>query len=152
MAFGNYRHSLEQFYDYNWNYASGRMSGAGAHMDFAVTAAGVDDLEGAIQQTHNAFDHVLETHAALFYQPYYEYPRYWIFDLFEIIDTRFLALEAAEPAELTMAAILQCMLTATAAEIKYFVGIVDGYRQAVWNQPFDSEFFAALARGFELWG
>lgn len=151
MPFGNYRDSLDNLFNYNWNYAAGKMAGAGSHMDFAVDFAGVGDYENAIKQTHNAFDHVLDTHSQFFYIGAVEYPRYHIIDLFEIIDTRFIDLEAAEPAEITMAAILQVMLTATAAEIKYFVGIVDGYRQAIWNQPFDSEFFAALARGFEEW-
>ena len=149
--FGDYLNSLDNFYTWNWNYPRGLMSGAGAHMDSAVNFATAGDLENAIKQTHNAFDHAIDVHSWLFEIPEYGYPRYYIIDLFEIIDNRFNALEGAEPADLTMAAILQCMLTATAAEIKYFVGILDGYRQAVWNKPFDSEFFAALARGFEQW-
>lgn len=51
--------------------------------------------------------------------------------------------------ELTMADILDTMLAAEPYEINYFVGIVDAYRQSIWNKPFNVEFFAALARGFE---
>ncbi len=53
--------------------------------------------------------------------------------------------------ELTMAVLINTMLTANPAEVEYFVGLVDAYRQSIWNQPFNEEFFAALARGFEQW-
>jgi len=57
-----------------------------------------------------------------------------------------------EAPELTMEAILIAMLGANASEVMYFVGLVDAYRQSVWNQPFNQDFFASLARGFEQWG
>ncbi|GAH29755.1 unnamed protein product, partial [marine sediment metagenome] len=34
---------------------------------------------------------------------------------------------------------------------EYFVGLVDAYRQSIWNRPFNKDFFAALARGFMEW-
>lgn len=53
--------------------------------------------------------------------------------------------------EFTMGKLINTMLTAMPDEVTYFVGLVDAYRQSVWNQPFNQEFFAGLARGFEQW-
>lgn len=44
--------------------------------------------------------------------------------------------------------ILSAMITATDEEYQYFIGLVDAYRVALWNKPFNAEFYAALARGF----
>lgn len=52
-------------------------------------------------------------------------------------------------AEVDMSTLLSTMLSADFEELRYFVGIVDAYRQAIWNKPFNAEFFAAIARGFE---
>jgi hypothetical protein len=54
--------------------------------------------------------------------------------------------------EFDMDILLSAMITATPEQLKKFIGLVDAYRQSLWNQEFDSEFFAALARGFEQWG
>lgn len=51
-------------------------------------------------------------------------------------------------AELNIGTIIDAMSAATPLEVMYFVGIVDAMRQSVWNQPFEHEFFAALARAF----
>jgi len=59
--------------------------------------------------------------------------------------------ELDEVGEVTMGAILSAMLQANPNQVRYFVGLVDAYRQSIWNQPFNEEFFAALARGFEQW-
>lgn len=48
-------------------------------------------------------------------------------------------------------AILNAMLTATPEQITHFVGIVDAFRQSIWNKPFNKEYFAALAKGFQEW-
>ena len=48
----------------------------------------------------------------------------------------------------SMDQILNGMLTADFEQLQKFVGIVDAYRSAVWDQPFNAEFYAALARGF----
>ena len=53
--------------------------------------------------------------------------------------------------DLTMGDMLSTMLGATPSEVTYFVGLVDAYRQAIWNKPFNAEFFAALSRGFMEW-
>jgi hypothetical protein len=47
-----------------------------------------------------------------------------------------------------MGDIITAMLTATYEELQSFVGIVDAYRSAVWDQPFNAQFYAALANGF----
>jgi len=48
----------------------------------------------------------------------------------------------------TMDAIINAMLTADFDQLSKFVGIEDAYRSALWDQPFNAEFYAALARGF----
>jgi len=56
-----------------------------------------------------------------------------------------------DPDEDPMGTLINTMLTAKPEQVEYFVGLVDAYRQSVWNRPFNAEFFAALARGFEIW-
>ncbi len=63
---------------------------------------------------------------------------------------KFAAVEPESEA-LTMDSLLSTMLTATPEQLQYFVGLVDAYRQSLWNRPFNAEFYAALARGFEQW-
>lgn len=58
---------------------------------------------------------------------------------------------AFDASELTMEALINTMLIAEPDEVNYFIGLVDAFRQSVWNKPFNQEFFAALARGFEQW-
>jgi len=59
--------------------------------------------------------------------------------------------ETAPPVELTMDALLSVMLKATNEQLQYFIGLVDAYRQSIWDKPFNQEYFAALARGFAEW-
>jgi hypothetical protein len=47
-----------------------------------------------------------------------------------------------------MDAILNAMLQADNDQLTTFIGIEDAYRSAIWAQPFNAEFYAALARGF----
>lgn len=51
--------------------------------------------------------------------------------------------------DVTMDAILTAMLSAEYSELEQFVGIVDAYRVALWDGWFNTEFYAALARGFK---
>jgi len=51
-------------------------------------------------------------------------------------------------AAITIADILNAMLAADYDELSQFIGIEDAYRSALWDQPFNAEFYAALARGF----
>lgn len=60
-------------------------------------------------------------------------------------------IDALEPT-ITMEQILAAMVAATPDDVMDFIGLVDAYRQSVWNRPFDSEFFASMARSFEQWG
>jgi len=53
--------------------------------------------------------------------------------------------------EVTMDTILSLMVGASPDQLEYFIGLVDAYRQSLWNRPFNAEFFAALARGFAEW-
>lgn len=55
----------------------------------------------------------------------------------------------APPAEFTMDDILTAMISADAAQLMTFIGVVDAYRVSLWNEPFNAEFYAALARGFQ---
>lgn len=50
-----------------------------------------------------------------------------------------------------MDAILNAMLSASFTQLQKFIGIIDAYRVAIWNAPFNAEWYAALARGFEKW-
>lgn len=54
--------------------------------------------------------------------------------------------------EVTMDHILTAMMSATAGQITEFMGITQAYKVAVWDAPFNEEFYAALARGFKVWG
>lgn len=56
---------------------------------------------------------------------------------------------AAEP--FTMGLLIAEMLTASADEVEFFIGLVDAYRQGIWNRPFNHELFTALGRGFMEW-
>lgn len=51
-------------------------------------------------------------------------------------------------ASLSMDTLLNLMLQATYDQLQKFVGISDAYRCAIWDQPFNAEFYAALANGF----
>lgn len=53
--------------------------------------------------------------------------------------------------EVTMRSILDVMFTASNEELKQFIALVDAYRQSLWNKPFDVNYWAAVARGFEQW-
>jgi len=47
-----------------------------------------------------------------------------------------------------MDAILAAMVAADPDEVTYFIGLEDAYRTALWDKPFNADFYAALARGF----
>ena len=52
----------------------------------------------------------------------------------------------------TMSSILSAMMAATFEELTQFMGITQAFKVAVWDAPFNEEFYAALARGFKTWG
>jgi len=55
-------------------------------------------------------------------------------------------------AEITMDAILTSMTAASFEQLTSFMGITQAYKTAVWDAPFNEEYYAALARGFKTWG
>ena len=50
-----------------------------------------------------------------------------------------------------MDAILNAMLAAKQDEITQFIGIEQAFMAAIWNAPFNADYYAALARGFRQW-
>ena len=50
-----------------------------------------------------------------------------------------------------MDAIINAMLASKFDNLQKFIGLVDAYRVAIWNAPFNAEFYSALARGFQKW-
>lgn len=57
---------------------------------------------------------------------------------------------SAEP--FSMGLLLVEMFAATDDELLNFIGLVDAYRQSLWNKPFNKDFWASIARGFQQWG
>lgn len=53
--------------------------------------------------------------------------------------------------EILMGDIVLAMMQATQDELKMFVGIEDAYHVALWNAPFETEFYADLARKWAVW-
>lgn len=47
--------------------------------------------------------------------------------------------------------ILTAMLGASFEQLTTWMGLTDAYKVAVWNAPFNAEYYAALARGFRKW-
>ena len=48
--------------------------------------------------------------------------------------------------------ILTAMVSASFEQLTSFMGITQAYKTAVWDAPFNEEYYAALARGFKTWG
>lgn len=67
---------------------------------------------------------------------------------YEKLAMSWLNLNVTPPVPFDMSALLGAMLTATFDQLTMFVGIEDAYRSAIWDSPFNAEFYAALARGF----
>jgi len=54
-------------------------------------------------------------------------------------------------ADPTMQQIINAMFLANPTQVTSFVGLMDAYRQSIWNAPFNAEMWAAVARGFMQW-
>jgi hypothetical protein len=52
---------------------------------------------------------------------------------------------------ITMDDILNAMLAAQGDQLVQFIGIEQAYMAAIWNAPFNADYFAALARGWRQW-
>ncbi|KKM24944.1 hypothetical protein LCGC14_1600010, partial [marine sediment metagenome] len=53
--------------------------------------------------------------------------------------------------EVDMASILTAMKDATPDEMQEFIAIVDGFRVAIWDRPYNETFYASLAHELK-WG
>jgi len=138
---------LDGFYD-DWYDAAGWFGGADQDLTNAkISYAGGDD-HAALGSLIQCADHTVDCLLLLLATYQYPYPRYNVMGLMEAIDARFVDLEGAAPPAITMDAIISVMLSATEDEYRSFIGLVDAYRVGLWNKPFNSEYFAALARGF----
>jgi len=115
---------------------------AQTHWNAGDDHACLDDLIDAVLRNNQAIEYVLA-------QGFYG----WSGDTHAILNAlnRSKAcpfITEAPATEVTMDSIVLAMLTATPDELKYFIGIVDAFRVSLWNQPFNVDFYAALARGF----
>jgi len=122
---------------YERYYAQTSINAAQAHWNLGEDHEAINDLIIAVQYHNDCLDWMLTFSLPL--SPTTLLPKI----LYQIYD-----IAGGEPFELTMAALINCMLTADNEEYKSFIGIVDAYRVALWNKPFEVEFYAALARGF----
>jgi len=63
----------------------------------------------------------------------------------------FLDLKTAggEEYELTMEKLLATMMTADSDDVWVFMGTLDAYKHAIWDVPYDQQFFANLSRMFK---
>ena len=75
--------------------------------------------------------------------------RYWLVKCLQYIDGN--AFNGGGGG-VTMDDILNEMLTASFEQLTKFMGITQAYKVAVWDAPYNEEFYAALARGFKTWG
>lgn len=66
--------------------------------------------------------------------------------------SQYMTIYYAHGGALDMATLLNTMLAAEFEELTKFIGIEDAYRAAIWDQPFNAQFYAALAQGFRQWG
>lgn len=51
-----------------------------------------------------------------------------------------------------MDGIINAMLAAKSEEITKFIGLEQAFMAAIWNAPYNHEYYSALARGFRKWG
>ena len=137
---------------YTWTQAyNAQMAG----WDAAYVSVGVNagneqadaSLHWSLNQDHAAIGHLISCVGSI---------RQSIFDLMQR-DTantskyasmwlwNYLKTHAGTP---TMGDILTAMLAAQYDELQSFIGIEDAYRSALWDQPFNAQFYAALANGF----
>ena len=125
--YGNVKQNLQWAYDNGWV----------AHEDWAdpVTKHEIWHISNAINQLVNAVTFIMGTAAPTWEDSWLYESMYWL---------------KQEGGAVDMDAIIYAMLTAEPDEVMYFVGLVDAFRQSVWNRPFNQEFFAAIARGFSV--
>jgi len=62
----------------------------------------------------------------------------------------FLEFHTIEKAEVTMLSILSAMSIATPDELMAFIAVTDAYRSALWDRPYNSEYYSTFVRFFKL--
>ena len=102
----------------------------------------IDDLIDAVYENNQASEHILA-------QGFYGWPgtRHAVTDALDRDKACPFITEDDVPT-VDMDSILSAMITADFEDLQKFIGIVDAYRVALWNEPFNVDFYAALARGF----
>jgi len=147
-----YDNWITAFYNENFNAAAGSIGGLTQLVTNASQSHNAGDDHAAQSYIIQALQKIDAGRLDLLDVYTYSFPRYNIVKLFCLADDRLDALEAVGPAEVTMASIISAMFSASNAELKDFIGLNDAYRQSLWNKPFDRAYWAAIARGFEIWG
>jgi len=123
----------------------GWLDGYGIDM---ITDAASGEWNAAFNHALQCFNTIESIHSVIFdmVRPSWQYNHF-----FSSIYYAWNEAPAPPAYELTMDAILSTMLSADPSQVMYFMGLLDAYKQSVWSRPFNKEFFAALARGFEEW-
>ena len=123
--------------------ARGYLQHAQAHWDIGQDHEAIDALIDAIFE-HN------QTCEKIMYQGFYGWPGNGL-ALTDALDRDKACpfITAAPPSEVTMDDVLSAMITATSEQLEKFIGLVDAYRVSLWSEPFNIDFYAALARGFK---
>jgi len=115
---------------------------------FYRTAAWFDwlgnDDHGAIEEILNALSEVIAFQAGILSFGNWGWPDYG----YSLIDALNRSRACPFNGAFDMDSILTAMITADFDQLRKFTGLADAYRVAVWNEPFNAEFYAALARGF----
>lgn len=115
---------------------------------FYLTSAwfdwGAADDHGAIEEILNALAEVVNYQAGIMSFGNWGWPAYG----YSLIDALNRSRACPFNGAVDMDAILSAMITADFDQLQKFTGLADAYRVALWNEPFNAEFYAALARGF----
>lgn len=110
----------------------------------ASTKWDTGDDHGAIGDILTCLSEVINYQAGIMSFGYWGWPDYG----YSLIDALHRSRACPFDGGVTMDAILSAMITADFDELQKFTGLVDAYRVALWNEPFNADFYAALARGF----
>lgn len=129
-------HKFSNFAD-AYAYLNTRWSIARGFQQDAYDYADAGQWEWAIKSTLSAFDNLLENLNYGIESSVYGECLYWA--------------AQADGVDIDMDAIINAMLSASFDQLQKFIGLVDAYRVAIWNAPFNAEFYAGLARGFQKW-
>jgi len=124
--------------------ARGYLQHAQAHWDINQDHEAIDALIDAVFENNQALEKIL-------CQGFYGWPGtgHALTDALDR-DKACPFITEAPPSEVTMDDVLSAMITSDFDQLQKFIGLVDAYRVALWHEPFNIEFYAALARGFRI--